>query len=137
MGNELSAIEWSSAMSVGVKEIDEQHKYFVGIINELYESIVTRKTEGTIDSIVGKLVDYAGVHFETEEKYFDLCHYENSEEHKNEHKKLFAKVEAFSKNKDNNSQAGELLEFLEDWLIDHFENQDKKYKKCFKACGIS
>jgi hemerythrin len=30
----------------------------------------------------------------------------------------------------------DLLDFLEDWLVDHLNGQDKKYTECFNKNGL-
>ena len=29
-----------------------------------------------------------------------------------------------------------LIDFLEDWFLDHLANEDQKYAQCFKAHGL-
>lgn len=133
----MEYIEWSNNYSVGVELIDDQHKHFVGIMNMLYKEIQTKSTD-RIPLIINELVAYADTHFETEEKYFDEFKYDGTQEHKEEHKKLREKINEFLSHKDNDSLefAFELLDFLENWLVDHLANMDKKYTKCFNDHGL-
>jgi hemerythrin len=133
-------IEWKEEYSVGVKLIDDQHKVFVGILNELYESSASDKVKESLTHIMDELVSYAGYHFATEEKYFDEFHYEGKEEHVGLHKNLAAKVYQFKKRmeggENNQEIIWELVDFLEDWLVDHLNTADKKYTKCFNEHGL-
>lgn len=130
-------IEWKDDYSVNVKEIDNQHKHFVGIINQLYEAVQNQATD-KLDNILADLASYAEEHFSTEEKYFDQFNYENSAEHKEEHRKLKQKVSEFvnDKSDDKLGVCFNLLDFLEDWLVDHLAEQDQKYSKCFNDHGL-
>ncbi len=129
-------IEWSDDYSVGVDLIDSQHKHFIGILNELYECLETSNTQ-KLPSILKELATYADVHFDTEEKYFDEFHYEGSKEHKAVHDDLKLKVLEFLRKKGDPIAIGyELLDFLEDWLINHLDLMDKKYTKCFNQHGL-
>jgi len=131
-------IQWSEKHSMGVKEIDDQHKAFIETLNNLYSAVNSGKLKDELEKILVGLVNYASNHFATEEKYFDLYQYENAAEHKEEHRKLKAKVADFYEK----LQKGEmditldLLDFLEDWLVDHLEKQDWKYKECFRKNGL-
>jgi hemerythrin-like metal-binding protein len=132
------AIQWSEDLSVGVKEIDEQHQEFVSILNNLYEFIYQSKNREELGILLGQLASYADKHFKTEEKYFDQFNYEFAEEHKEEHRKLTQKVVDFQASflageKEINV---ELVDFLEDWLVHHLGNHDKKYMQCFKDNGL-
>ena len=121
-------IEWTNDLSVGVKEIDEQHKIFLSILNDLCD--ISHKPHPTqeIASILKQLTAYASFHFATEERYFDKFNYEFSKEHKEEHKKLLAKVNEFNERfvSEGDAILSELLDFLEDWLVGHLSEQDQK-----------
>lgn len=128
------ALKWNEKYSVGVKEIDDQHKRFVEIMNSLYAAVYAGENREKMAEILLDLVNYKDNHFETEEKYFDLFQYENADEHKAEHQKLREKVTAFYQQFQEGKAdvTAELMDFLEDWLVDHLEKQDQKYVECFK-----
>ena len=132
------AITWSSALSVNVKEIDEQHKVFVGLLNEAYEVLRNPAIRDTLPELIERLVKYTKMHFGTEEKYFDTFQYEFADLHKQEHRKLEKQAELFLERVKTEGFAveGELLDFLENWLVSHLANHDKKYTKCFNEHGL-
>jgi len=131
-------IQWDDTHSVGVKEIDEQHQHFIRILNKLYESVSHATEQKELKAILDELVAYTDLHFQTEEKYFDKFNYENSTEHKTEHKKLREQVADFYKKyEEGNAEISvDLLDFLEDWLVEHLDGQDKKYTECFNKNGL-
>lgn len=135
---ENNEIIWKEEMSVGVKEIDDQHKIFVAMISDLYSAIYKNEVEIKLKGIITKLQDYASMHFATEEKYFDKFNYEFSTEHKQKHKELTEKILTFNENFKEKSKdiAIQLADFLIDWLVDHLETDDKKYTKCFNENGL-
>ena len=132
------ALQWDEKYSVGVKEIDNQHKRFIEIMNSLYAAVYNGESGEKLAEVLLNLADYKENHFATEEKYFDLYQYENAVEHKAEHQKLREKVAAFYKKfqEGDVDVAGDLMEFLENWLVDHLINQDQKYIECFKKNGL-
>lgn len=132
-------LEWKKDHSVGVEEIDEQHKQLIKIMNRLYEAINNMKTKEELGGILGELVSYARYHFSTEEKYFDMFGFEFSDEHKKEHQKFKEKIITIQKQfKGNEIKISfDLSEFLEDWLVDHLMIQDMKYVECFKEHGLN
>lgn len=130
------AIEWKDSYSVSVKALDDQHRAFIEILNKLYETIKTNK-EDEVHDITETLIKYTDIHFKTEEKYFDQFKYEGSSEHKTEHRKLKTKVAEFQKrDEDYLKVAFELADFLENWLVEHLDEMDKKYTKCFNDNGL-
>jgi hemerythrin-like metal-binding protein len=124
---------------VKVTEIDEQHKKLVSLIDRLNRAIYSDKTKDELKIILSELVQYADEHFSTEEKYFDRFNFEGSDEHKKEHAMFKEKILAITNKIQNNEieVSFELIDFLEDWLIDHLIEQDQKYVDCFTKHGLS
>ncbi len=131
-------LEWNEKYSVGVKELDDQHKHMFDTINELLDAISNNNTEEHLGHIIETLVKYKVFHFATEEKYFEEFHYEEAEEHVSKHKEFNEKLTKMKEKYPTFSVdfAFELIDFLEDWLIDHLMVTDQKYKKCFHDHGL-
>lgn len=124
MGN----LEWTSDLSVGYSEIDQQHQKLIEIINNLYSAMKVGKGKEASGKILKELVDYTSYHFGTEEKLMEEFNYPEKENHKQVHQALVAKVVDFQ-NKFLNGEIGvtvELFKFLNDWLVDHIIGTDKK-----------
>ena len=133
------SIQWNETYSMEVKEIDDQHHHFIDILNQLYEYINLGKPREELSDILGKLIMHTELHFATEEQYFDKFNYEFAIQHKELHNHLKAQVLDFhekflAKEKDITL---DLADFLENWLVDHLANQDRKYIKCFHEHGLS
>lgn len=134
----VMALEWGAKYSVQVKEIDEQHKKLFALINCLNDAINEHNVKEKVEQILKELLDYSVYHFETEEKYFDKYKYVKSVEHKAEHNSFKEKMLEFGKkfHKDEIAVSFELIDYLEDWLIDHMMHQDQQYVHCFKEHGL-
>lgn len=128
---------WKDEYSVGVAMIDAQHQMFIGIINELYSAIMAKKEDDILDDIFNQLVAYTQFHFQTEERYFDEFDYEGAAEHKKAHQDLRDQIADLQKQEsDIMKDPFKLLDFLEDWLIDHIVGMDKLYGPCFNEHGL-
>ncbi|MBI5050411.1 MAG: hemerythrin family protein [Nitrospirae bacterium] len=133
----MALIKWDESFSVNVTEIDRQHKKLVNMINEFYDSL-REDSKQAFHKLLNSLVDYTYYHFSTEEKYFDIYSYENSDSHKQEHKYFIEKIN----NVKNRMARGEFVisleitNFLKDWLITHIKETDKKYSQCFNDNGL-
>ena len=134
----INKLEWEDKYSVGVVEIDDQHKRMFTTINELLDSIKTGTTENHIGNVVDSLIKYKIFHFATEEKYFKEFNYEGAASHIAKHqefnRKLFLLKEKYPT--PNAEFAYELIDFLEDWLINHLMVVDQQYVTCFKEHGL-
>jgi len=129
---------WKEEYRIGIEIIDTQHKYFVSLINKLYESILNMESQAKLVAVVNELVSYAIMHFNTEEKYFEEFKYEGTAEHKEQHRIIREKVNAFQEkaNRTGKVESFELVDLLEGWLINHVYGVDKQYVKCFHEHGL-
>jgi hemerythrin len=130
---------WNDEYSVNVKEIDEQHKRFFLIINNLIEVINSNPKEEQVSAIIKQIVEYKIAHFATEERYFHQFNYKDTAEHEAAHKffnDALSSIQA-KYQEDVIGFAFALVDFLEDWLIQHLMNMDQKYKQCFNDHGLS
>ncbi len=132
-------IQWIDEYSLGIKEIDDQHKVLFEIIDELYQSIFQMKSNEILLDILNKLDIYADYHFGTEEKYFQKFGYEGTTEHINQHKNFIEQVNLFNYKLDNNKDENldiKIVDFLEDWIVGHIGDEDRKYIDCFLENGL-
>lgn len=132
----MAYIEWDDNFSVKVKEIDEQHKKLIGMINKLHDALFDIEVQKVV---INEMVDYVNYHFETEEKYMKQLQFAGYEEHRKEHEQLTEKVmdikNAFEMTHALLSLA--ILNFLKEWLENHLLNMDMKYVECFKKNGLA
>lgn len=135
----MALIKWDESLSVGVQEIDNQHKKLVEIINELHDAMKEGKGRKLLGDIIKRMEEYTVYHFGTEEKHFVEFHYEQAESHKAEHRGFIAKVEDFQKrfSESNIELTIEVMNFLKDWLLNHIKVSDKKFTKCFNEHGLN
>jgi hemerythrin len=134
----MSLIEWNDDFSVRIEEIDNQHKKLIEIINELHYAMRERKAKEALGNIINGLVDYAVVHFSTEERYFDQFNYLSSGSHKKEHRGFMDKVNEFKTGFENGKimLSLEIMDFLKDWLIKHIQKIDMAYAPFFHEKGL-
>jgi len=129
-------MEWSEELSVGVAIIDEQHKKLLDIVNMAHESDLNKDKEDG-EKVFAELIEFARVHFTTEEDFFKKCKYSGAGEHIAEHVSLIEKLLMFKDKFDKGEcDCHEFLEFLKVWLEDHLKVMDHKYVGSFHACGL-
>jgi hemerythrin-like metal-binding protein len=131
-------VKWKEEYSVNIASIDDQHKSFVKIINELYDAFMRKEEEDALGDIVVELADYASLHFKTEEGYFAKTNYPEMAEHVMEHEYFIEQVKAFRNEIKMNTKATtpKIMFFLRDWLTHHITNIDKRYQSHLIGHGI-
>ena len=78
-------IEWDNKYSVGISIIDEEHEKFIDIINK---AIFAMEHIGNIEKtkeVIGKMLEYSGKHFSTEETYMRKFKFSGYEWHRGVH----------------------------------------------------
>jgi hemerythrin len=131
----MALMTWGPQLSVGIKQIDDQHKKLIEIVNKLNDAMVAGHGRGLIGPTLTELVKYTQYPFATEERLMSLHGYEHTAEHKAEHAKLLRDVGDFKGRFDagNSMLSIELLRFLRDWLKGHIAGSDTKLAKCLSA----
>lgn len=133
------SIAWDPIYSVHIRVIDEQHKRFVGILSELDDAIIEGRVLDELEAIFNELAAYTGVHFSTEEMYFEKFGYEHAAAHKESHAKFIATLANFKEQikVDPGTFSRRLVEYLQDWLTEHVARADKGYEQCFRDHGLT
>ena len=134
------AITWKQDYSVGVKEIDLQHQRFVDLMNQTYDTLYKDESKEKIINLVEEIFSHGALHFHTEEGYFDKFNYPNTDEHKRAHLNLLNQTTSFKtrigSESDYKKAVSDLIDFLENWLVEHMLTHDKKYTKFFNDNGL-
>jgi len=135
----MALMQWSEKMSVGVPELDADHKELIRIINQLAADTSDRSRRSAVRQSLFALLRYAEFHFAREEKVMAACGFLGIEEHKRAHRGFVARIRALSHKFDNDPEGsaeivnGDLLYFLHDWLNHHILIEDKAYRTAAEA----
>ena len=125
----MDVIEWDESYSVGVEELDEQHKQLFRLLNALFEAEETSARSQTVSGLLEQMKAYAAMHFETEERYMSERGYAGLAGHVRAHEQFRKKAEELCSDR-LDGQEGifvEMLEFLYEWLVGHILSADKDY----------
>lgn len=131
-------IQWGPQYYIGLKEIDDQHKVLVDLINDVYSQFGKKGNNDRLNKVFKQLIDYTIYHFGNEEEYFRKFGYPETENHKKQHTLFVDQIKKTAKDFEEGdaSVSLDLVDFLKDWLINHILKIDKKYVKLFKDHGV-
>ncbi len=135
----MDIINWTDDYSVGVTEMDNQHKKLFNMVNRLIEEQKNLTDPKTIADLLTAMTDYSQEHFRAEEYIMAEYGYNRKNEQGKQHQAFIEKTISFYSATEigPNILSNALLEFLSSWLIDHILKEDMMYKDFFKNKGLS
>ncbi|WP_320175198.1 bacteriohemerythrin [Maridesulfovibrio sp.] len=125
----MSMLKWSDSLSVGVIEIDEQHKGLVSMVNHVYDLLISGESDQPhVIEVIEGMRRYSVDHFGTEEKYMDEFEYPEAPAHKLKHQEFINKVKEVESGCVDGTcvLTMDILNYLSDWLVTHISDTDKK-----------
>jgi hemerythrin len=130
----MPLMQWTSAMSVGVEELDNDHKVLIKVINDLDANAGSESRRDVVRQCLLALRRYAEFHFAREEKVMSACNYPSLDVHKGEHRDFVKQIQEVTARFDAGPEdvAGivnqELLGYLKNWLNHHILIEDMAYR---------
>ena len=134
----MTYFAWNEKYSVHIREIDEQHKKLVSLVNELFEAMQAGKGKDVLGKVLSGLVTYTKSHFATEERLMRDHGYDEYLVHKQVHDSLTKKVLELNAQFQSGQTALtiQVSNFLKDWLTNHILGTDKKYSALLNRKGV-
>lgn len=130
----MPILEWNEDMSVGLAELDDDHKQLIRVINQLGADYDDQARQSAVRQSLFALLRYAEFHFAREEGVMTACNYPGIEEHKKEHRDFVSKIRDLNRRFDADPEKSaeivnaDLLRFLQDWLSHHILVEDMAYR---------
>ncbi len=130
----MPLMQWTPAMSVGMDELDNDHKVLIKVINELAANAESEARRDVVRQCLISLRRYAEFHFAREEKVMSACNYPQLDIHKGEHRDFVKRIQDVTARFDAGPEDAsgvvnrELLEFLKGWLNHHILIEDMAYR---------
>ena len=135
----MAFFDWKEEYSTGIASIDEQHKRFIALINEIHVCILDEREEPIVSKVLDDLKQYAVYHFSQEEILFQEYGYKETKEHGEKHELYIKQIEllktlTLSQKKTLSIQT---LSILISWLEHHILEEDMAYITFMRGNGIS
>lgn len=137
--NTPSIIIWKKNWSVGVVDVDEDHKMLIKMINRLFGSTLSIDPQKVLLDVLAELTDYVVFHFNREEEYMSRLNYPDYAAHKQDHQRLLDAAGQFKQNllSELPMDLKEVIEnSLRDWLVTHIMDHDKRMGLFLNSQGI-
>lgn len=122
-------IAWTPDLSVGVGEIDSQHREFIRLITNMPKELDASYDAKKAVELIVFLEGYADRHFKTEEMFMSVYSYPQADAHKVLHDKFRLEL-AVMREKAEKEEAGKvILEInrrIYNWFVEHIKVIDTK-----------
>ena len=137
----MAQVQWSDALSVGNKVIDDQHKALIERLNAVSAALESHRGEVEIMKTLGFLADYTTYHFTAEERYMEASKYPGLEAQKARHEDFITTLNDlerdFREEGSTRVLADALNAFLVHWLTDHIRGMDRAFADYLTEQGIA
>lgn len=134
----MTLIKWTDDLNLNIKNIDDQHRKLVSMINEFYMHLQQKSNKELISKLIRDMKNYTIVHFSDEEKLFDQYGFQESIAHKKEHQDFVDKVNDLEYRFNNGKLvlSIEITNFLKCWLTEHIKGTDAGYVHLLQSKGM-
>lgn len=133
-------VEWQDSLSVGVLEVDIQHKLLFEKFNAFLAACEAQTETDGIYRLFWFLEAYAITHFTEEEKLMQRVGYPDLVAHREKHREFAAEVGGLKERLKSEGPTPTLVStitsFVSSWLFNHISHADRAIGRYVAAAGI-
>jgi hemerythrin-like metal-binding protein len=119
-------VEWNDAFSIGISEIDDQHKKFFELLDKSYSLIFQGNSQSALSQLLDELIAYSKYHFAEEEELMRKHNYVNLDQHILKHSNFTNKILSYKIEiiREHKYMSVDIFDFIRNWLLDHILETD-------------
>jgi hemerythrin len=124
-------VAWTSALAVGIDEIDAQHRELYRRIDAFLGALAEKRAREELTPLIRYLQGYVRTHFAEEQRMMEFSFYPALGDHLLEHQHFDGELERLA---DELQQTGptyglakQLVALLVDWLDNHLVTTDRRF----------
>jgi len=122
-------VEWQEYLSVGVAEIDEQHKLLFAKFNALLAACKQEKGGEEVTRLFSFLDAYVVTHFADEERLMKQLGFPDCQKHREQHQAFTSQLALLKERLRSEGPVQSLVTsmslFINGWLIEHISRMDR------------
>jgi len=128
------SLTWTPDLLIGNSQIDEQHKMIFEILDHLLGAIAERRGHAQVGRALTSVAIFVVAHFKLEEDLMIQFEYGGLAAHRRSHEAVRLQVEDMVDRFHKDAFAPEILvNFMEWWLRDHVQKQDRPLARFLAA----
>jgi hemerythrin len=127
----MSVLQWRDEFSVGIEEVDHEHRELIELIRSLQENLKEGADIDEVIDVLGEIYAQIAAHFALEEKMMRQTQYPAMADHKEDHETLLDDLRDIMDEVEDDGVLDEaqLTDDLDRWFSDHFKTHDAKLHK--------
>ena len=129
-------LKWTNVLTVGVPEMDAEHKALIARVNQLNQAVIKCRDKATIKRVMDSMLAEAAIHFRNEEQLLLEWKYPERAVHAIKHSLLMQQLHHIRSEFETPATTfmGELKGLqINQLLIDHLLKEDMKYRDFLRA----
>ena len=127
-------IKWTDSLSVGIPEIDAEHRLFIARVNDVNRAIVNLENKGIVERLMELMLIEAARHFRNEIQLLKARQFPDTAEHVKKHDQLSDRLDCliddFRQDDPSFLWAMKGLR-IKQLLVEHLLQEDMKFKEYF------
>jgi hemerythrin len=128
----MDPFEWREEWSVGVAELDVQHRHLIELVGELVRCTYSGEGGAFAPTALKEVNRYAEWHLQREELVLRVRGYPGYAEHKAEHDVYRKKAAALQAHSGRRDLGIRIANFLNEWWRFHIVVSDQRYARFFR-----
>jgi hemerythrin-like metal-binding protein len=120
-------MQWKDEYSIGIAEIDEQHKGIVELFTVINAAIDNREGWSDVFFKLEQLREHVRFHFALEESLMRMHGYSKHAEHVDQHKHFLDKLDQLQMTTLSRQVTMNTIHYLSNWYTDHMKTQDRDF----------
>lgn len=124
-------VTWDTNMSVGVDVLDDDHRRLIDMFNGLLRTNVATRGKDDLKALLTGLRDYTDVHFSREEGMMREHGYPDLDSHLAAHRYFIDEIAKLHDEFESGHAMMlriDLILLLKEWLIEHIQTTDVRYR---------
>jgi hemerythrin-like metal-binding protein len=138
----MQPFEWSEKCSVGIPELDAQHRHLLELLGELLRHMQSGEGDGLSAAALKELNRYAESHLQREELVLRVRGYPGYAEHKAEHDAYRTKLASLQLRSERGDLGVRITNFVTEWWRFHVlasnthASSEANRRKCKCLIGV-
>lgn len=122
-------MEWKDDYSIGISELDNQHKSLIELLTDFEHAFDGKAHWNAVHPLIVRARCLLRFHFAVEESLMQIVNYPNFLAHRAAHQHVLQQCEALERRVLHQEMKDEVLPKLSFWLFQHMIDSDKPFAR--------